>query len=110
MGNYGERDTFSTLPSGSRLANTKRYDVPAITNIYPNPSHNTFNIIIALPEEFNDVKLIVTDMIGRQIKQVEVGEKNSEVVLDASGFNHGIYLCHMVVNGKTIDLKKIIKY
>ena len=51
-------DTFTTLPSGSRLANTQKVEVAVITGIYPNPSNNTFNISLNLPDEFDDVKFI----------------------------------------------------
>ena len=81
---------------------------------YPNPFNPTTRIPYFLPEDLS-IKLAVYDLLGRQVKCLEEGEKragNYEVLWDGKDENgnhvaNGIYFCRLWV-GDFCQTKKII--
>ena len=84
-------------------------------NVYPNPFHNSTNILYSLTEE-GRVKFSITNLMGKQICVVVdeiVSSGNHVVSLNANQYNmdSGIYLGKLeveTVNGKISNIKKIV--
>ncbi len=70
--------------------------------LYPNPSNGLFNIDFDL-EDYIDVSLTVTDLIGNVIMREELQTERDgySKVLDMSSFNSGMYLLVVNINGET---------
>lgn len=81
---------YNPSPSGINEVNDNN-DV----KIYPNPSNNIATL------SFNKVKgivsrVIITDLIGREVRQLRVNETEEKVQIDESMFTSGIYFYKIV--------------
>ena len=81
---------------------------------YPNPFNPTTNIKYSIPEnvksEKENVKLIVYDVLGKEIKTLVNENKspgNYDVEFNASYLSSGIYF-YKIQAGKFIETKKMI--
>src|SRR4030095_3841813 len=77
---------------------------------YPNP-FNPNTIIRFQIKRLSDVKIVVYDIQGRQIKELVNLKQNAgtyEVDFDGSAFSSGIYFYSLIVDGKLRDSKKMI--
>ena len=76
---------------------------------YPNPFNPIVNIGFDLPME-NSVRLIVFDMLGREVEVLIDNELNvgtHYVEWDASNMASGIYMVKMI-SGKKTDIQKLM--
>jgi hypothetical protein len=81
----------------------------------PNPFNHTTTIQYSLPKRFSVAKIIVTDKLGKVLKEVNLAgspgkisvNNNGNIVLDASTLSSGTYQYSMVVDGKLIDTKQM---
>ena len=69
-------------------------------NIYPNPTDGIFNIY--LPEDINDLKVIISDIIGKIVHQQFLNEKLTTINLNVKP---GIYLIKFIHNNKSVISK-----
>ena len=72
--------------------------------IYPNPFNNKVNITSDKDIE----KLIVYDMNGKIVRQLQLNDNNNLIDLDLSGMSSGIYLIKLS-NGISSFTKRVIK-
>ena len=70
--------------------------------IFPNPGSGLFTI--ELESESNAV-IKVYDAMGKEIKVLR--QDGLQTSLNLMGYNHGLYLVHIVINDKVL-IKKII--
>jgi hypothetical protein len=76
---------------------------------YPNPFNPSTNIVVAVPKK-SSVKLVVFDMLGRQVEILvneELSPGSYKINWDASKYSSGIYFYKMVT-GDFTDTKKMI--
>ncbi len=73
--------------------------------LYPNPTSGKLKLIIQNLKEKESCMIKITDMLGREVKQL-----NFEEEIDISDLENGIYFVAILQNGKTLGVKKIIKY
>ncbi len=76
---------------------------------YPNPFNPTTTIEFDLPEKVH-VRLVVYDVLGREIKRLvdeELGAGKYEVKFDASNLSSGIYF-YVLDAGKFRGVKKMV--
>ena len=71
--------------------------------IFPNPARNTVNI--NLENSKGGEQLIVTDMLGKQVKVQVMSLGNNSI--DISNLNKGFYLISLIVDNK-VQTKKLI--
>jgi len=76
-------------------------------NVYPNPSTGVFTI--KLDKVIAGSVIKVTDVMGKEVYSSSIKNNgiNQEITLDLSSFAKGIYVMN-VVNGKNVDVRKII--
>lgn len=77
---------------------------------YPNPFNKTTKLSYSISES-DVVKLIVYDVIGREVKELvnEFQEKNTYCVdFDAHGLSSGIYYYKLQVGSNVIETKKML--
>jgi hypothetical protein len=79
---------------------------------YPNPFNPTTTISYAVPER-SDVRLVVTDMLGREVATLVNGSIESGVHIasfDASSLNSGQYIATITMTGQSgLSFSKTIK-
>jgi hypothetical protein len=76
----------------------------------PNPHQGYTVIRYFVPEVANNVELQFFDMGGQLVKTIPINQLGfSEVQLNASDMANGMYTYGLMVDGKIIDMKKMIK-
>jgi hypothetical protein len=58
--------------------------------VYPNPSHGVVNIDLT-KENLRDVFIHVIDVLGKEVKTVDLGDYNSIYSMDMSNLQRGVY-------------------
>ncbi|MBI3233980.1 MAG: T9SS type A sorting domain-containing protein, partial [Bacteroidetes bacterium] len=85
----------------------KNITTNASLNVYPNPSHDLFNI--ELPEGFDAKYITILDVTGKQISMNLIQVKNNIYTLDLSNQAAGVYLLQFNNNNK-IEQIRLIKF
>lgn len=103
-------NTLLLLPGVASKATAAVANALGLTN-YPNPFRSETTIAFELPETA-DVQLMISDMSGRAVVKVALGEvtagKHAEL-FDASLLQAGVYFCELQATGKTLSQKAIIR-
>jgi len=75
----------------------------------PNPFTNGTTINYTLPQQYSSAKIIITDKLGKKLKEINVsGRGNGSVKVAASALANGTYQYSLFVNGKLIDTKQMV--
>jgi len=82
--------------------------IDPIIDVYPNPSKNYFNIDLELPF-YTDLKIIITDISGKSVKQIEKIDFIQGVIeLDINHLINGIYNCSIITKENTYNKSFVI--
>ena len=99
--------------AGNHVQFTYKYDVnyTGINNIeksnfsiYPNPATTFFNIKVS--EELTDTKIVITNVIGKIIKTIDV--QKSDYRFSADELLTGIYFVSLIKDKEVLTTKKLI--
>ncbi len=91
--------------SGDQNSNLK----VALFQNNPNPFSQDTEIKMALPETTRQASLILYNMEGKQLRNIQVNERgNTAVKISGNDFSAGIYLYALIVDGKVVDTKRLI--
>lgn len=75
---------------------------------YPNPFESETTIDLYVPHAAKVARVIVNDLSGRSLKNIEVTERGStSVTIRSDGMNNGMYFYSLMVDGKTEDVKRM---
>lgn len=75
----------------------------------PNPASTSTKIRYSLPNTFSKAQVNICDAAGKMMKQIILGSSRSGTInIDASLLSAGTYNYSIVVDGKTIDTKKMV--
>ncbi len=72
-------------------------------SIYPNPVNNT--LLFAGIQNYSNLRLVVTDLLGRRVLQQQVNAST----IDISSLNSGTFIVELFRSGKRVSVQKIIK-
>ena len=76
--------------------------------VYPNPTTGTITLL--LPEYGENVTVVITDISGKMVKTVKVGESTgSELRIDLAGNSKGIYFVEVVTRSETYRTKVLLQ-
>ncbi|MCE3278703.1 MAG: hypothetical protein K0S44_894 [Bacteroidetes bacterium] len=76
----------------------------------PNPFKEETTISFFIPEDSGYAQIIFTDNLGRILKTVDVNEKGQgQLNVFANDLSNGIYKYSLIVDGKTIDTKNMVR-
>ncbi len=76
----------------------------------PNPYAESTVITYNIPNDFNKAQILFKDNVGKVIKVVELKEKGEgSLNVFASDLTNGIYSYSLVIDGKVVDSKQMIK-
>ena len=74
----------------------------------PNPLAGSTSIGYFIPSNMHNAQLIVTDMNGKNIKQITLPNGKGNITIDASTLSAGTYNYSLMVNGKVVASKKMV--
>jgi hypothetical protein len=75
----------------------------------PNPCSSTTSIMYSIPSNAKNAQLVITDISGKTIKQVQLNKTQAGVVrMDASALQAGAYNYTLFIDGKNIETKKMV--
>jgi hypothetical protein len=75
----------------------------------PNPFAEQTSIQYYLPEDISGAQMIFTDMLGNTIKTADVKSGYGVVTVFAANLSSGQYSYALVVNGKVVETKRMVK-
>lgn len=76
----------------------------------PNPFAESTVITYTIPGEFTKAQIVFCTANGKIIKTTEIREKGpGSLTIFADDLSHGLYTYSLVIDGKTMDTKKMIK-
>jgi Secretion system C-terminal sorting domain len=86
-------------------------EVTGVTNFLsapqPNPASGLTKIVYNLPN-LNNGKLVVRNMLGSTIKEIQLDKVSDSKTIDVSLFNAGIYFYSLVNNGNIISSQRLV--
>ncbi len=106
---------YSSAHNDSPENDTRQYaELVSPTSILyvniPNPFSDETTIRYYVPENTGSAVMIFYDEMGNQVKEVELAKKgNNSIILNTTKLASGIYSYSLVVDGKIVDTKKMIK-
>jgi hypothetical protein len=75
----------------------------------PNPFSADTEIKMILPESVRHANLILYNMEGKQLKNIDMNDRgNVSVKISANDLGAGIYLYALIVDGKMVDTKRLV--
>jgi hypothetical protein len=110
-----KKGTASNNPAAQSTASVAEVDAinvklsaASLEQNIPNPLRNTTSIRYNIPADVKNASLIITDMNGKAIKQLSVKAGSGIVNIDASSLNSGTYNYTLIIDGRTIETKKMV--
>ena len=74
-------------------------------NVYPNPTDNILNISYNISA---DAILIIQDLIGRKVIEINLSNKSNQAIIDVSHLQMGVYIYQMNSGKQILKSDKII--
>ena len=98
---------------GAKIINQKNVELAntiILNQNVPNPFAEKTTISYYIPDNAGYAQLIFTDNLGKIIKTVDLTEKgNGMITVFAENLSSGIYTYSLIIDGKVIDTKKMVK-
>jgi predicted Zn-dependent protease len=100
------------LPEGGDKSNSDPKQESSIINenkmlLFPNPADGYFMVDYNLTDPFNKAVLVVFDISGRVIVQLEIHNEIDQLIIPAENWPNGQYTISLFADGLTIMTKKI---
>ncbi|MEW6772824.1 MAG: tail fiber domain-containing protein [Bacteroidota bacterium] len=86
-------------------------DVIVLNQNAPNPFAEKTIITYHIPEQYNSAQIIFTTINGQVLKTIDISNKKShgQITVYAEDLSSGVYLYYLVIDGKTIEAKRMQK-
>ena len=102
-------NTSSATSSAEQISSVNvKLNNTALEQNVPNPLHNTTSIRYNIPADARNASLVITDMNGKNIRQVAVKAGAGVVNIDATSLNAGTYNYTLIIDGRTIETKRMV--
>jgi hypothetical protein len=79
-----------------------------VSDAYPNPASNKFNIDYNFDINFNQARLKIVNLLGSVVKEVEIDQNSNKLSIDISDLNAGVYFYSVVVDNEVFQTKKLV--
>ncbi len=99
------RNMVMDIKSGGQTGRSTGYRLEQNT---PNPFNNTTQILYALPVNTTGASINVYDLNGRLLQSFPANGPEGAVTVNAAEFPSGIYIYDLLVNGKQMDVKRMV--
>jgi hypothetical protein len=74
----------------------------------PNPANLSTAITYSLPSTTLDAKIVISNMLGSTIKEINLNERSNMMMLDTEGMLSGVYVYTLFSDGRALATKKLI--
>ena len=75
----------------------------------PNPFTTETTIAVTLPETVKKAAIVIYDMSGKKITQINVIERGATSIdVTSEGLTQGMYLYSLIADGKVMSTKRMI--
>lgn len=98
---------FAKYVAGSSVGIDLSSKTYKLSNAYPNPANNLFNINYDLSGA-NKASVEIINIIGGIVRSEEINTQSSSASIDVSSLNNGVYFYNIIVDGRKIKSKKLI--
>lgn len=87
-----------------------QFENTKIISVSPNPSSDVILVSLNIEKAVTTANLQVHDLNGTLLSSLNLKERDTNIIksLQKDNFGKGIYIVSLIVNGKSIDTKKII--
>jgi len=80
-----------------------------ISNAYPNPNYDKFNISFNYGSTLSNRELLLFNSFGRIVKQQAFAGNSGNITIDVNNLADGIYFYSLNIDGKQSEVKKLVK-
>ncbi|REJ83049.1 MAG: T9SS C-terminal target domain-containing protein [Bacteroidetes bacterium] len=94
---------YNASPVGINELNALRF----MSAPYPNPADQNASVIYHV-QSGSEMKIVLSNMLGSKVKEINLVEKKSTVIIPTSDLRNGIYYCSIIIDGKISGTKKLI--
>lgn len=98
--------TYSTDPNG--IVDGFVSGTNGLSASYPNPANASTEMVYSLKPDANRATVEMYDMLGSKVRSIPLTEQNGELKVDLSTIPSGLYFFNMVVDGKTLETRKLM--
>jgi len=84
-------------------------DEATLGDAQPNPNNGSTQIPYFLPDNIIDAQIIFTDMLGKLLQKESLQSGYGLLNIDTQDLPSGIYSYSLIVGGKVIDSKKMVR-
>ena len=77
-------------------------------NAYPNPASGNVNISYTINKAAQNTNVVIYDMVGKEVKKVELNDSNGVLKMDVSDLQAGVYFYAVQSNDKAIKTERLI--
>src|SRR5207247_402907 len=96
--------------SNQQTIDLKSAHINSLGQSVPNPHKDQCSIPYYIDETAGSAQIIFTDEMGRVVNNVDViGRGNGQLTVFSSQLADGVYSYSLVVDGKVVDTKKMVK-
>ena len=75
--------------------------------LYPNPAEDSFTVEVNIPENINSV-IKIYGLKGELLKKYKLNKGNNRTLVHTSGWEKGIYICNLIIDGKVMKSEKMV--
>ncbi len=83
-------------------------DKLTVSHLYPNPAFDYVDVDVQVNANFTEVKLVIFNILGQQVKEVNLDTNNRTQRINLKDLNPGMYPYQLVVDGRSLVTKKLI--
>ena len=95
--------------AGATTIGDTEADLFSVSQNEPNPFTESTTIKLSIPKKTQRAALMIYDMSGKQIKQININERGkTSVNITSEGLAAGMYLYSLIADGKVINTKRMI--
>ncbi|MFT5279890.1 MAG: hypothetical protein ACI9P8_001529 [Bacteroidia bacterium] len=98
--------TYSTDPNG--IADGFVSGSNGLSASYPNPANASTEMVYSLKPDASKGSVEMFNMLGSKVRSIPLTEKNGALKVDLSAIPSGLYFFNMVVDGKTLETRKLM--
>jgi hypothetical protein len=84
-------------------------NVPLLFQNIPNPFNEETKIQAFLPVNLNDARIVITDLNGSTIHSTIITDRgNISITIPGSQLTQGVYIYSLIIDGRTVDSKRML--
>lgn len=79
-----------------------------VSNMYPNPASSFVSMKYDVNEYAKSAKIVLFDMLGKEVKQLVIDDKQGIAKINVSDLSSGVYFYSFLVDEKAVVTKKLV--